>query len=352
MNGIVVSLLLASSLLLGEEVASEEIGPGITRKEEVVEESVAQEEPTSITISAAGDCTLGKDKNATYSWNFVNTYNENGFEYFLTNVKDIFSNDDLTIVNLEGVFTTSNSRVNKTFAFKGDPAYVQILQSASVEAVSLANNHSADYGTSSAADTKNILNNANISWTSHEENRIVEVDGVKVGLVGVYELPYGNSIQTSMEQRIRQVREDGAQIVILTIHWGDEGMLQSNSIQRNLGRSAIDAGADLVLGHHPHVLQEIELYNGKYIVYSLGNFSFGGNSNPKDKDTMIFQQTFTLENDTVIVDNQINIIPCSISSVSGHNNFQPTPLVGTERERVLDKIQRYSNFDIRQTISE
>ena len=98
-----------------------------------------------------------------------------------------------------------------------------------------------------------------------------------------------------------------------------------------------------MLGHHPHVLQGIEVYNGKNIVYSLGNFCFGGNSNPADKDTMIFQQTFTVENGELAADNVTNIIPCSVSSESGYNNYQPTPLEGDEAERVRGRIEEYSS---------
>ena len=98
-----------------------------------------------------------------------------------------------------------------------------------------------------------------------------------------------------------------------------------------------------MVGHHPHVLQGIEEYNGKNIVYSLGNFCFGGNRNPLDKDTMIFQQTFTFANGELVQDNVKNIIPCSLSSVKEYNDYQPTILEGSESERVLQKIQELSS---------
>jgi len=98
-----------------------------------------------------------------------------------------------------------------------------------------------------------------------------------------------------------------------------------------------------VVGHHPHVLQGIEKYNGKYIVYSLANFCFGGNSNPSDKDTMIFQQTFTIQNQEVEKDDNIQIIPCSVSSESGYNNYQPTPAEGEEKDRIQEKIDQLSS---------
>lgn len=96
------------------------------------------------------------------------------------------------------------------------------------------------------------------------------------------------------------------------------------------------------MGHHPHVLQGVEKYKGKYIAYSLGNFCFGGNKNPTDKDTMIFQQTFTVTAEGVEINDNINIIPCSLSSVSSHNDYCPTPLEGDAAKRVQDKIEQYS----------
>ena len=114
--------------------------------------------------------------------------------------------------------------------------------------------------------------------------------------------------------------------------------------QKDAAHAAIDAGADLVLGHHPHVLQGIEKYNGRYICYSLGNFCFGGNKNPSDKDTMIFQQTFTFENGNLLDDSNINIIPCSLSSSGKKNDYKPRVLKGSEKDRVMKKIQDMSEL--------
>ena len=171
----------------------------------------------------------------------------------------------------------------------------------------------------------------------------MDVNGVKVGLVGTYELADGMGCEDEMIANIKAVEDLGAQIVFVSFHWGLERENYPTENQVNLAHSAIDNGADLVLGHHPHVLEGIEVYKGKNIVYSLGNFCFGGNSNPSDKDTMIFQQTFTVENGELKEDNVTNIIPCSISSESGYNNYQPTPLEGDEAERVKGRIEEYSS---------
>ena len=311
--------------------------------EEEQEAEPEQQPPVSITISAAGDCTLGTDSSFNQSTSLNAYYNSNGAAYFLQNVKPIFESDDLTIVNMEGTLTESDSRQDKTFAFKGPREFTQILTSGSVETANLANNHSRDYGEQSYTDTINYMEEAGITTFGYDRTAVVDVNGVKVGLVGTYELADGMGCEAGMIENIKKVESEGAQVVIVSFHWGMERENYPNDNQKDLAHSAIDNGADLVLGHHPHVLQGIEKYKGKNIVYSLGNFCFGGNSNPSDKDTMIFQQTFTIENGQLVEDDVTNIIPCSVSSVSGYNNYQPTPLEGSEKDRVMQKIEEFSS---------
>ena len=306
------------------------------------QEAEKEEPPVSITISAAGDCTLGTDENFDQSRSLNAYYDENGPAYFLQSVKPVFEADDLTIVNMEGTLTESTSRMDKTFAFKGPADYTKILTEGSVEAANLANNHSRDYGEQSYTDTIAALDAAGIVNFGYDRTAVMDVNGVKVGLVGTYELAEGMGCEEEMIANIKAVEDQGAQIVIVSFHWGIERENYPDENQVNLAHSAIDHGADLVLGHHPHVLQGIEVYNGKNIVYSLGNFCFGGNSNPSDKDTMIFQQTFTVQNGELVEDNVTNVIPCSLSSESGRNTYQPTPLEGEEKDRVMEKIEEFS----------
>ena len=298
----------------------------------------------SITVSVVGDCTLGTDELFNYATSLNAYYTSRGPEYFLKNVKNIFESDDLTIANLEGTLTDSTTRVDKTFAFKGPKEFVKILTSSSVEAVTIANNHSSDYGAQSFTDTKQTLDDAGVVHFGYDSTAVVDVKGVKVGLVGIYELNDGTGRAQQVKDNIAKVKSEGADVVIVIFHWGIERDAAPSHSQITLGRLAIDAGADLVCGHHPHVLQGIETYKGKSIVYSLGNFCFGGNSNPTDKDTMIFQQTFTVTQDGVKVDNQTNIIPCSLSSVSYTNDYCPTPATGSEATRILNKIRERSNL--------
>lgn len=302
--------------------------------------------PVSLTLSVVGDCTLGTDETFDYDTS-LNAYYENyGADYFLQNVKDIFSADDLTIANFEGTLTDSDEREDKTFAFKAPASYASILTSGSVEAVNTANNHSHDYGEQSFNDTLAALDDAGIVHFGYDETAVMDVKGIKVGLVGIYELYDHLEREQQLKDNIAKVKADGAQLIVVIFHWGNETETVPDSNQTTLGRIAIDEGADLVCGHHPHVLQGIETYKGRNIVYSLGNFCFGGNSSPSDMDTMIYQQTFTIDADGVKKDNVTNIIPCSISSAAydGYNNYQPTPAEGDEATRILGKINERSSW--------
>ena len=302
--------------------------------------------PVSLTLSVVGDCTLGTDETFDYDTS-LNAYYENyGADYFLQNVKDIFSTDDLTIANFEGTLTDSDEREDKTFAFKAPASYASILTGGSVEAVNTANNHSHDYGEQSFDDTLAALDDAGIVHFGYDETAVMDVKGIKVGLVGIYELYDHLEREQQLKDNIAKVKADGAQLIVVIFHWGNETETVPDSNQTTLGRIAIDEGADLVCGHHPHVLQGIETYKGKNIVYSLGNFCFGGNSSPSDMDTMIYQQTFTIDANGVKKDNVTNIIPCSISSAAydGYNNYQPTPAEGDEATRILGKINERSSW--------
>lgn len=302
--------------------------------------------PISLTLSVVGDCTLGTDETFDYDTS-LNAYYENyGADYFLQNVKDIFSADDLTIANFEGTLTDSDEREDKTFAFKAPASYASILTGGSVEAVNTANNHSHDYGEQSFDDTLAALDDAGIVHFGYDETAVMDVKGIKVGLVGIYELYDHLEREQQLKDNIAKVKADGAQLIVVIFHWGNETETVPDSNQTTLGRIAIDEGADLVCGHHPHVLQGIETYKGRNIVYSLGNFCFGGNSSPSDMDTMIYQQTFTIDANGVKKDNVTNIIPCSISSAAydGYNNYQPTPAEGDETTRILGKINERSSW--------
>ena len=317
-----------------------------TDSQETDSSDTAISAPVSLTLSVVGDCTLGTDETFDYDTS-LNAYYENySADYFLQNVRSIFSADDLTIANFEGTLTDSDEREDKTFAFKAPASYASILSGSSVEAVNTANNHSHDYGDQGFDDTLAALDDAGIVHFGYDETAVMDIKGIKVGMVGIYELYDHLDREQQLKDNIAKVQADGAQLIVVIFHWGNETETVPDSNQTTLGRMAIDLGADLVCGHHPHVLQGIETYKGKNIVYSLGNFCFGGNSSPSDMDTMIYQQTFTIDADGVKNDNVTNIIPCSISSAAydGYNNYQPTPAEGDEATRILEKINERSSW--------
>jgi poly-gamma-glutamate capsule biosynthesis protein CapA/YwtB (metallophosphatase superfamily) len=293
---------------------------------------------TMITISAAGDVTLGRDEDYGYAYSFDDEAAKNGLYFFVKNIQDLFSKDDLTTVNLETTLTTATKKADKKFRFKGAPSYAKILALASIEAVNLANNHTYDYLQQGYEDTIKNLKNNQIGYFGNEHKFISTVKGIQIGALGYKGWGDNEEVRKQISTDIHALRKQGAKLILVHFHWGDERSYIPNDVQKSLGRFTIDSGADLVVGHHPHVIQGIEEYKGKFIVYSLGNFMFGGNKNPSDKDTFVFQQTFYFKDGELTDYKEINVIPFSISSVPSRNNYQPTPLVGAEAERVKRKI--------------
>lgn len=296
----------------------------------------------TVTISAVGDCTLGTDENFNTTTSF-NAYEAvNGTSYFFQNVRQILEADDATFANFEGTLTTETTRETKEYAFKGDPSYTQILTDGSVDVVTLANNHSSDYGAQSLTDTEDALDEAGVDYCIGDKIVVKEVNGIPTAFIGIYVLNDGMAREEQVKQTIAAAKQQGAKLVIVAFHWGTEKAEEPDETQKSLAHTAVDCGADLVVGHHPHVLQAIEYYKGKYIAYSLGNFCFGGNSAPSDMDTMIFQQTFTIEKGEVQTGAAATVVPCSISSATGYNDYQPTPAEGDARTSIIDRLNTMS----------
>jgi poly-gamma-glutamate synthesis protein (capsule biosynthesis protein) len=297
----------------------------------------------TITISAAGDVTLGRDALTSYynSFDHEAELQKKDYSYFMKNVKPIFENDDLTIVNLEGTLTNSTLMAEKQYRFKGTAAYTEVLKQGSIETVNLANNHMFDYLDQGYWDTVSALSEANVGYFGFEHKYITEVKGIKIGMLGFTGWDAGRQKKEDIKKAVDSLKSQGANIVIASFHWGDERKYTPNQTQKELSRYCIDIGVDLVLGHHPHVIQGIETYKGKSIVYSLGNFCFGGNKNPSDKDAYIYQHSFSFK-DNILQTETGQVIPVSISSVNNRNNYQPTPLQGIEADRVMNKIRKYS----------
>lgn len=311
--------------------------------------TLAMEEPTAaptetepqeerFLLTFAGDCTFGSNPKNRYAlYSFENTVGEN-WAYPFANVRSYFESDDCTMVNLEGTLTETGHRIPKAFNFKGSPEYVKILTENSIEAVSLANNHSMDYGKEGYENTVATLNAAGILFA---ETNNCTVFTTESGLtIGVYGTVYYSMDVEDMVAEISAMKESGVDLIIFAPHWGAEDYYKPNNVQEDAGHAAIDAGALIVWGSHPHVLQPVETYNGGIIYYSMGNFSFGGNLYPRDYDTVLIQQEVIRYPDGEVTLGETTIVPCSVTSEKGHNNFQPTPCEeGSEQyTRVLKKL--------------
>ena len=326
-----------------EPTASDASDAGEIPAASTAESKVLPDGSVLVTITATGDVTIGGDtrKKTTSIFDKELAARGGDLTFPFSNVRDIFEADDLTIVNFEGTLTNAKSATNNTYSFAAPPEYVQVLSSSSVEAVSLENNHVMDHGTQGYADTCAALDGAGILYSGHLGSSVFTTDtGVRIGMLS-YQTFNGKypTIYENMPGDIAALRGEGCDIVIVSYHWGEEKDYVPNERQVPLGRATIDAGADLVIGHHSHRMNPIELYNGKYICYSLGNFSFAGNTRPDDMDTYIFQQRFCITPEGDVLDDGIRIIPCSISSETSRNDFTPTPFTqASDIERVTEKL--------------
>ncbi len=297
--------------------------------------------PTRAVLSFAGDCTLGSDNQYQhYTHGFVYQMGERGFDYPFSGVASIFGADDLTIVNLEGTYTDSKKPRDKAFTFRAPPAYAKILRLGSVEAVSVANNHILDFGIPGRRDTIAALDRVGVKHFGGGDLAIYEANGIRICMTA-FTYPHWRTLETLRTRDIPLLRAAGCDIVILSMHAGTEEQYKITGVQADIARGAIDLGVDIVFGHHPHVVQAVEVYRGKPIFYSLGNFSFGGNIDPKDWDTLIGQVVVEKSADGARPV-EMRIIPCLISDAEKYSDFRPVVATGERAEAILAKIAKHS----------
>jgi poly-gamma-glutamate synthesis protein (capsule biosynthesis protein) len=237
----------------------------------------------------------------------------------------------MTLVNFEGTITETNAKKDKKFNFKAPAEYVDILTLGSVEAANIANNHIVDYGDQGEADTIAALENADIVVSGNGTLGIFEMDGVKVGMTG-YCFPYKDG-KKDISKDVKKLREAGCQIVIASFHWGSEYREDFTGEQRSIGRAAIKAGADIVVGHHPHIVQGIESYEDSYILYSVGNLVFGGNVDPDDRDAAAIRLTFTV-GEKKVEDMDMAIVPLRLTEKKDGTDYRPVVAEGEEAELI------------------
>ncbi len=295
--------------------------------------------PQTYTISMVGDCTLASYPKIRY-WEiaFENVVKED-WSYPFSNTAELFREDELTMVNLECSISDQIGYPGTTFSFLAPSAAVNILTEGSVEFAGTANNHAMDFGWGIYEDTLANLDRAGIAHSGNEESTLISTkSGLSVGVYTAYSGHY--SSPDGVAAGVRHLKEQGAEIVVVFAHWGDEASYYQNGNQIAVAHAAIDAGADIVAGHGPHRLQPMEEYNGGVIFYSLGNFVFGGNTQPADMDTAIAQVTFTRQADGNLVQTDHRALPGSISSQYPLNDYRPTLFAeGTEEyARAMSKI--------------
>lgn len=297
-----------------------------------------------ITIQAVGDIYLGGRGQA-----LLNQY---GYSYPFARVAPIFKETDVNIGNLEGAITERGEPFKKQFVLRMKPPVAQALRDAGFSLFSLANNHTLDYGTEGLEDTifyltQNSLGFAGAGMNLKEARRPawLHVQGSTIAFLS-YSLTFPRGFYAAAEKpgtafaKKEMVHKDikkakaQAAFVIVSFHWGAELMEKPKPYQKQMAHLAVASGADLILGHHPHVLQGIEIYKGKLIFYSLGNFAFSSWSK-KTRESVIAR--------IQIDDGGIKkawVIPLNVNNNEVH--LQPQPLTGEQGLRVVQKIKSLS----------
>jgi poly-gamma-glutamate synthesis protein (capsule biosynthesis protein) len=308
----------------------------------------AQGQPADIIrISAVGDIMLGGT-----SQPLMEDY---GYDYPFEQVKYLFADSDIVIGNLEGPLTNRETPFSddKEYLFRTPPERVApALKRAGFDIMNLANNHIMDYGPGGLTDTLQALHMAGIRTVGAGNNlhqarqgTVITTKNMKIGFLG-YSLTFPKSFWANDSRpgtafgHEHQIRADvrrmkkSVDILVVSYHWGQEKALELRDYQPTLARAAIDEGASLVLGHHPHVLQAIEQYRDGVILYSLGNFTFGSYSRAADVSmvaTAVFHRSRF---------HGLELVPINVLNVEV--NFQPRLLLGADADRVIDRLDRLS----------
>ena len=321
----------------------------VPAKEEPAEEEPAEDAwPKTFTITVAGDTTLGSTDDLRKREDcFENVYAQNGAAWFFSGVYDLFADDDMTLVNFEGTLTESNDKKQKKYNFKGPAEYTDILTLGSVEAANLANNHIVDYGEQGEIDTIANLENAGIVVSGNGKLGIFEKNGVKVGMTG-YCFPYKDE-KKDISKDVKALREAGCQIVVASFHWGSEYKEDFTREQRMIGRRAIEAGADIVVGHHPHIVQGIEKWEDTYILYSLGNLVFGGNYDPTERDAYAARLTFTVYEDRA-EGPEMTIVPLRTTQHNRGTDYRAIIAEEDDAQRIMKRILNRS-YDMKEFVN-
>ena len=324
--------------------------PAVSAADEPENEPTPEPTPTpevrDFTISVIGDNTLTTHQFAGSGVSYAARM-KGDFAYPFHNTVEYFRDDDFTISNLECTLSDKKLQSMEQFYFLCPSDYAKILVEGCVDFVTTANNHMADFGEVGEQDTFAALEQYGIPYGKEGESQLLTTDsGLKLGIYCDYN--HLEPEQDKAADAVRRLKEDGAEYVICAFHWGKELYYQPNEKQVQLARACIDAGADLIYGSHTHCLQPIEEYKGGLILYSMGNWSFGGSTSPSDKDTAIVQVKLRRDETGKVSNTGYDVIPCCCSSrpvkegYSGdnYNDYCPTPYTEGSKafNRVLSKL--------------
>ncbi len=296
--------------------------------------------PDRLVITLAGDCTIGSEPQfQDVKSGFVTLVAERGFDWPFSGVIDRFTGDDLTLVNLEGVFTDYKRAEKKPFTFRATPKYADILTKSSIEAVNLANNHTMDFGAQGLADTQQALTERGIAYAIDWEPTVIEVKGRKIALLGMAYPVFDKKVDKVCAQIAAYRADPDIDLIIISCHWGFEMKYDQDVDQKRAAAQFVDAGADLVVGTHPHVLQGMQMMQDKPVFYSLGNFCFGGNSMPRDRDTAVIRLEYDISGQQPKLA-LLEAIPYLVSEqeIGIPQDYRPVPATGEAARRILKKL--------------
>lgn len=299
-----------------------------------------------ITLTMVGDTSFGTYPETPEHLKFDNVFAKNNGNnlYVFKNCLPWFNSDDFTIINAESAFTTLTKAENKKWRIKSDPAHAAFLPASGVEAANLANNHTKDYFEEGYKDTLSAFEANNTDVFDDGMPLVQTIGGIETIFLG-YDCrmsQFSADYLARIERDVKQYKRPD-NLVIVNMHLGVEYRETPVDYQKQFGRAIIDAGADIIMGSHPHRLESVELYDGKYIVYSMGDFAFGADPTLLSRMTSMFRLNFAKENGEVVMKG-MTIVPTLENSDGSttENNYQPLPVFGEEAENIVNDLIRIS----------
>ena len=317
----------------------------------------------SVLLTFTGDCTLGsEERTRDLDGSFDKLAAKYGYDYFFANFREMFEQDDHTVINFEGVLsdTKAQETQKKRYRFRGPTDFVKILTGSSIEACSLSNNHIADFGKQGEESTKAVLDENGIGWFQNFKYYISEKDGIKIAFIALENKIVYNEFD-KVKKTIIDLKEKGeANAIVICWHTGLEYRGTHETNTERTSQAMIRYGADLVIITHPHVLQGICVYNNRCIFYSLGNFVFGGNSAIRtekfklDKTvtslhSIVVQVKMLFTDDGRYLGQQPVIYPVYTSSAAPANNYQPYRVNAEDAVLIREALQEDTAFTIPDT---